>query len=181
MTQKLKALKAQDPTFNALVAEINQLNRRKEAFSQSLTRAMQTIMDAVKQITSDYAVADAMNTWLLTGNTTVIPAGQASVDVTIEVIDDNIAEAMESVVIALANGTGYVIDVPSRVIINIADEDAATVVGRHLFYNQSAWDGNNAAANAADDGAIARTRPPCCRARPRRSPTTRATTRASTA
>ena len=29
------------------------------------------------------------------------------------------------------------------------------VVGRYIFYNQSAFDGNNAAANAADDGAIA--------------------------
>ncbi|MGD9722726.1 MAG: Calx-beta domain-containing protein [Pirellulales bacterium] len=29
------------------------------------------------------------------------------------------------------------------------------VVGRHIFYNQSAFDGNNPAINAADDGAIA--------------------------
>jgi hypothetical protein len=29
------------------------------------------------------------------------------------------------------------------------------VTGRHIFYNQSAWDGNNAAANASDDAAIA--------------------------
>jgi hypothetical protein len=31
----------------------------------------------------------------------------------------------------------------------------ATVVGRHLFYNDSAFDGNDAAPNAGDDGAIA--------------------------
>lgn len=31
----------------------------------------------------------------------------------------------------------------------------ATVAGRHVFYNHSAFDGNNAAANAADDDAIA--------------------------
>jgi len=31
----------------------------------------------------------------------------------------------------------------------------AEVVGRHIFYNQSAFDGNNAQANAADDNAIA--------------------------
>ncbi len=29
------------------------------------------------------------------------------------------------------------------------------IVARHIFYNQSAWDGNSAAANAADDTAIA--------------------------
>ena len=32
---------------------------------------------------------------------------------------------------------------------------AATVVGRHVFYNNSAFDGRNVAANAADDAAIA--------------------------
>ena len=32
---------------------------------------------------------------------------------------------------------------------------AATVVGRHIFYNQSYFDGNGPAANAADDNAIA--------------------------
>lgn len=31
----------------------------------------------------------------------------------------------------------------------------ATVQGRHIFYNHSAWDGNEAEANAADDAAIA--------------------------
>ena len=30
-----------------------------------------------------------------------------------------------------------------------------TVMGRHVFYNNSAWDGNDPAANAADDAAIA--------------------------
>jgi hypothetical protein len=32
---------------------------------------------------------------------------------------------------------------------------ATTVAGRYLFYNSSSWDGNNAAANANDDAAIA--------------------------
>jgi hypothetical protein len=32
---------------------------------------------------------------------------------------------------------------------------AATVAGRHVFYNRSTWDGNNASANASDDAAIA--------------------------
>ncbi|MBE3071274.1 MAG: PKD domain-containing protein, partial [Planctomycetes bacterium] len=32
---------------------------------------------------------------------------------------------------------------------------AAEVVGRHVFYNGSAWDGNDAGASAADDAAIA--------------------------
>src|SRR5688500_4153711 len=32
---------------------------------------------------------------------------------------------------------------------------AATVVGRHVFYTRSAWDGFDPAANAADDAAVA--------------------------
>ncbi len=36
----------------------------------------------------------------------------------------------------------------------ISDPPAA-VVGRHIFYNNSAWDGKNGAANSADDNAIA--------------------------
>jgi len=32
---------------------------------------------------------------------------------------------------------------------------AGSVVGRHVFYNHSAWDGNDAGASAADDAAIA--------------------------
>ncbi len=33
--------------------------------------------------------------------------------------------------------------------------NAGTIVGRQVFYNLSAWDGNNPAANASDDAAIA--------------------------
>ena len=31
----------------------------------------------------------------------------------------------------------------------------AAIAGRYVFYNSSYWDGNNAAANADDDAAIA--------------------------
>jgi probable HAF family extracellular repeat protein/predicted outer membrane repeat protein len=37
----------------------------------------------------------------------------------------------------------------------VGTEISAMVVGRHIFYNRSAWDGNNAAANPSDDAAIA--------------------------
>lgn len=58
---------------------------------------------------------------------------------------------------------------------------AATVVDRKLFYNNSSFDGNNAAANASDDAAIAIDKSALLPAAPRRSPTTRATAAASTA
>jgi hypothetical protein len=38
---------------------------------------------------------------------------------------------------------------------NVQGVVASTVVGRRVFYNHSAFDGNNAAANAQDDAAIA--------------------------
>ncbi|HOB97656.1 MAG TPA: cadherin domain-containing protein, partial [Verrucomicrobiota bacterium] len=40
-------------------------------------------------------------------------------------------------------------------IVEINNLPDGQVVGRHIFYNQSAWDGNNAAANISDDTAIA--------------------------
>lgn len=40
-------------------------------------------------------------------------------------------------------------------IVEINNLPDGQVAGRHIFYNQSAWDGNNAAANASDDAAIA--------------------------
>lgn len=39
--------------------------------------------------------------------------------------------------------------------INLSGVGIGYVVGRHIFYNQSAWDGNDAAAGVADDAAIA--------------------------
>ena len=43
---------------------------------------------------------------------------------------------------------------PRKVLAALVPADTA-VVGRHLFYNQSGFDGNDAAANVADDNAIA--------------------------
>ena len=43
---------------------------------------------------------------------------------------------------------------------NVAPPTAPTVVGRYVFYNNSVFDGNNPAANAADDGAIATDKQP---------------------
>jgi hypothetical protein len=43
---------------------------------------------------------------------------------------------------------------------NVAAPTVPTVVGRYLFYNNSAFDGKNPAANVADDGAIATDKQP---------------------
>jgi hypothetical protein len=49
---------------------------------------------------------------------------------------------------------GPVYGPPATVTIDVGQQPAS-VLARHLFYNNSKFDGNNAAANAADDGAIA--------------------------
>jgi hypothetical protein len=61
---ELNALRAQDPTFNMLEEEINKLIAQKEVFAGELAKTLQAISDAFKQITSDYRVADGLNTQL---------------------------------------------------------------------------------------------------------------------
>ncbi len=50
---------------------------------------------------------------------------------------------------------GYVSTITAHSVVTTIAPGTATVVGRHVFYNDSAFDGNDPAANAADDGAIA--------------------------
>ena len=53
------------------------------------------------------------------------------------------------------NGTGFSYTFPSYSMTVIELSPAPAVVGRHVFYNNSAFDGRDPAANAADDAAIA--------------------------
>jgi hypothetical protein len=57
----------------------------------------------------------------------------------------------------LTSALGPVIDLAGNVSSNANESFAVTasVLGRQLFYNQSSFDGNSAAINASDDGAIA--------------------------
>jgi hypothetical protein len=47
------------------------------------------------------------------------------------------------------------VSAPQAVTIEVTQADQPAVVGRHVFYNRSYFDGNDPAANAADDAAIA--------------------------
>jgi len=66
-------------------------------------------------------------------------------------------EPNETVILTLASGTGYTIGSPNAATGTITNDDVtnALVVGRHIFYNNSAFDGKNPAANTADFAAIA--------------------------
>lgn len=61
LEQELARIKAQDARFNELVAEIEKLNAKKEAFAQNLADAVQTIAKSLQRIAEDYAAADAFN------------------------------------------------------------------------------------------------------------------------
>lgn len=64
--------------------------------------------------------------------------------------------ATNTVVYEELNAANHFLEKQGIAIFTLNEENlAATIVGRHIFYNRSAFDGNNAAANASDDGAIA--------------------------
>ncbi len=57
--------------------------------------------------------------------TVTIPAGQASATLNVVTIDDAVAEAAETVIISLGNGTGYTVGVPGSATGNINANDQA--------------------------------------------------------
>jgi hypothetical protein len=87
-----------------------------------------------------------------------IPAGQTFATVTITPVDDAIIEGTETATFTLQPNPFYDVGAPASVELNIRDNDATlggSVVGRRVFYNQSAFDGNDPAAGASDDAAVA--------------------------
>lgn len=57
-------------------------------------------------------------------------------------------------------------------VVTIKETKAAKIIGHHIFYNNSFFDGNNPLANADDDNAIDTTKKPCCPLKKHRLPTT---------
>lgn len=82
-------------------------------------------------------------------------AGETEKTIMVNVTGDLIAEANEGFTVRLSDSSSNSQIVTPTASGTIQDDDTATVIGRKLFYNHSAWDGNSAAATAADDNAIA--------------------------
>ncbi|MCO6455657.1 MAG: pre-peptidase C-terminal domain-containing protein [Pirellulaceae bacterium] len=81
----------------------------------------------------------------------VIPAGQVWFTFPVDAVDDDERDGTQTVSIqAAATGLGSASDT-----VQVLDTTVTTITGRHIFYNNSYFDGRSAAANAADDGAIA--------------------------
>lgn len=74
--------------------------------------------------------------------------------------DDNSLDGKNAMVMFIAPTTGrYTIQVLTEIgtgeyVIKVDTSTTAEVVGRHIFYNNSSFDGNNVSANANDDMAI---------------------------
>jgi hypothetical protein len=114
-----------------------------------------SIIQAAQLVRTDYPVqqiviaySDLSSAWPGTGNTTAAPQ-----------FKDPVASDYHLRFGSPAIDTGDPASPPdadgTRTDMGYAPFQHGRVNGRHVFYNQSAFDGNDAAANAADDGAIA--------------------------
>ncbi len=78
--------------------------------------------------------------------------------VTVEVNGDTRVEPDEIFAVLLSNATGGAVitnGFGTGAILNDDADQGATIAGRHVFYNNSAFDGRSPDADAADDGAVA--------------------------
>ena len=109
-------------------------------------------------VTVDFSTADATATaesdYTAGGGTVVFEPGVTTRTIIVPTLDDALAEASETFSVSLTNPTGATI-ADGQGTGTITDDDPPTVLGRHVFYNNSAFDGNDPAANSSDDNAIA--------------------------
>lgn len=91
-----------------------------------------------------------------TSGTLTFAPGEVTKQITVMVNGDTRFEEDESFFLTLSGPTNATLGaaVASGLIEN-DDPESSAVVGRWLFYNQSAFDGGSAASNSADDAAIA--------------------------
>ncbi len=82
------------------------------------------------------------------------PGGDLTRQVAVDVLGDARVELRETFFARLSNAAGATIADPHGVG-GILNDDASQLAGRYIFYNDSAFDGNRAAADAGDDAAIA--------------------------
>ncbi|NLY02135.1 MAG: hypothetical protein GXY83_39125, partial [Rhodopirellula sp.] len=80
---------------------------------------------------------------VVSGTTVTIPAGQASVDVTLEVLDDDEVETTETATLTLSSGTGYTVGAESNATVSIADDNDTPVVTITATDNTAAEPSNN--------------------------------------
>ncbi|MCE5269474.1 MAG: hypothetical protein LLG00_16480 [Planctomycetaceae bacterium] len=91
----------------------------------------------------------------LPSGTVTFAAGQATQTITVDVVGDILVEPDESFTVLLSGPSSDAVITTASASGTIFNDDVAAVVGRYIFYNNSYFDGNNPAANAQDDNAIA--------------------------
>jgi len=99
-----------------------------------LTRTGDTSQDLVVSVnsaqgsatkTTDYTLAPDYVTGSNGFSTFTIPAGSASLDVTLTPVVDALAEGPETATLQLGSGNGYLVSLPSAATVTIADDDTA--------------------------------------------------------
>jgi hypothetical protein len=95
----------------------------------------------------------------ITASPITIPAGSISANITVAIVDDALNENPdETVIITMDPPTNATRGATTVHTLTITDNDGVSssmIVATAVFYNNSAWDGNSAAANPSDDAAIA--------------------------
>jgi len=109
-------------------------------------------------VTVDYATLDgsavAGEDYQAQSGTLTFQPGETTQTITVAVIGDTPDETNEAFFVNLSAATNANID-DGQGEATINDDDQAAVVGRHVFYNNSAFDGNDPAPGSPDDSAIA--------------------------
>ena len=110
-------------------------------------------------LTVNYAIAgtaDNGTDYVTLNGSVTIAAGDSRVFIRVRTIDDAQIEDDETVMLLLVDDPAYTVGASNQAAITITSDDVfASVVDRHLFYNDSAFDGKDALANDQDDNAIA--------------------------
>jgi hypothetical protein len=110
----------------------------------------------VQFATSDGSATAADNDYVPTSGTlSFTPGGATTLPVTVVVNGDTLIETDQGFAIDLDSPTNAVLGASSAQGTIQNDDFPSTIAARRVFYNQSAFDGNNASINANDDNAIA--------------------------
>ncbi|MGD9724414.1 MAG: FG-GAP-like repeat-containing protein [Pirellulales bacterium] len=123
-------------------------------FTVTLSQAINETVN-VAYDSADGSATTADNDYAAANGTLTFAPGQTSQLVTVLVNGDTTNEADEDFTLLLSDANNATLAAASAQGVIQNDDADSSVVARRIFYNQSAFDGNSAAINAADDGAIA--------------------------
>ena len=96
------------------------------------TAALSVVVDLAGSTATAPPAADADYT-IAVLSPVVIPAGQSSVEVLVDPVDDTVAEGDETVMVTIVAGAAYVIGSPAAATVTIVDDDLPVCRCRRLM------------------------------------------------